>query len=50
MSNSIAIGVAYADPAFQSVQVGTSSVPITITSAGVLNGAYATTKIGRAHV
>lgn len=43
MSNSIAIGVAYADPAFQSVQVGTSSVPITITSAGVLNGAYATT-------
>lgn len=43
MSNSIAIGVAYADPAFQSVQVGTSSVPITISSAGVLNGAYATT-------
>lgn len=43
MSNSIAIGVAYADPAFQSVQVGTSAVPITISSAGVLNGAYATT-------
>jgi hypothetical protein len=43
MSNSIAIGVAYADPAFQSVQVGTSSVPISISSAGVLNGAYATT-------
>ena len=33
----------YADPAFQSVQVGTSSVPISISSAGVLNGAYATT-------
>lgn len=43
MSNSIAIGVAYADPAFQSVQVGTSAVPISISSAGVLNGAYATT-------
>ena len=43
MSNSKAIGVAYADPAFDSVQVGSSSVPITITSAGVLNGAYATT-------
>lgn len=43
MSNSIAIGVAYADPAFQSVQVGSSSVPISISSAGVLNGAYATT-------
>lgn len=43
MSNSIAIGVAYADPAFQSVQVGTSSVPIAISSSGVLNGAYATT-------
>ena len=43
MSNSIAIGVAYADPAFQSVQVGSSAVPISISSAGVLNGAYATT-------
>ena len=43
MSNSKAIGVAYADPAFDSVQVGSSSVPISITSAGVLNGAYATT-------
>jgi len=43
MANSIATGVAYADPAFQSVQVGTSSVPISISSAGVLNGAYATT-------
>ena len=43
MANSIATGVAYADPAFQSVQVGTSAVPISISSAGVLNGAYATT-------
>lgn len=43
MANSIATGVAYADPAFTSVQVGTSSVPISISSAGVLNGAYATT-------
>jgi|688.fasta_scaffold54208_5 hypothetical protein len=43
MANSIATGVAYADPAFTSVQVGTSSVPISISSAGVLNGAYAST-------
>lgn len=43
MSNTKAIGVAYADPAFDSVQVGTSSAPITITKSGVLNGAYATT-------
>jgi hypothetical protein len=43
MSNTKAIGVAYADPAFDSVQVGSSNVPISITSAGVLNGAYATT-------
>lgn len=43
MANSISTGVAYADPAFSSVQVGTSSVPITITSSGVLNGAYAST-------
>jgi hypothetical protein len=43
MANSIASGVAYADPAFQSVQVGTSSQPITISTAGVLNGAYAST-------
>lgn len=41
MANSIATGVAYADPAFQSVQVGTSTVPVSITSAGVLNGSYA---------
>ena len=43
MANTKAIGVAFADPAFDSVQVGSSSVPIAITSAGVLNGAYATT-------
>jgi hypothetical protein len=43
MSNTKAIGVAYADPAFDSVQVGTSSAPIQISSAGVLNGGYATT-------
>ena len=43
MANSIATGVAYADPAFTSVQVGTSSVPISISAAGVLNGAYAST-------
>lgn len=43
MANSIAVGVAYADPAFTSVQVGSSSVPISLTSAGVLNGSYAKT-------
>ena len=43
MSNSVATGVAYADPAFTSVQIGSSSVPITISSSGVLNGAYAST-------
>lgn len=43
MSNTKAIGVAYADPAFDSVQVGSSSAPIQISSAGVLNGAYAET-------
>jgi hypothetical protein len=43
MANSIATGVAYADPAFTSVQVGSSSVPISISAAGVLNGAYAST-------
>jgi hypothetical protein len=43
MSNTKAIGVAYADPAFDSVQVGTSAVPIALTASGVLNGAYATT-------
>lgn len=43
MANSIATGVAYADPAFTSVQVGTSTTPITLTSSGVLNGSYAKT-------
>ena len=43
MANSIATGVAYADPSFVSVQVGSSSVPVQISAAGVLNGSYATT-------
>ena len=43
MPNTKAVGVAFADPAFDSVQVGSSSAPISITSAGVLNGAYAAT-------
>ena len=42
-TNTIATGVAYADPAFQSVQVGSTTVPVQITAAGVLNGSYATT-------
>ena len=42
-TNTIATGVAYADPAFQSVQVGSSTVPVQISAAGVLNGSYATT-------
>ena len=43
MANNKPIGVAYADPQLDSYQVGTSSAPIQITSAGVLNGSYATT-------
>lgn len=43
MSNTKATGVAYADPSFDSVQVGSSSAPIALTSSGVLNGSYATT-------
>jgi hypothetical protein len=43
MANSIATGVAYADPQFVSVQVGTSAVPVAVTSSGVINGSYATT-------
>ena len=43
MSNSIATGVAYADPEFVSVQVGNSAVPVAVTSSGIINGAYATT-------
>jgi hypothetical protein len=42
MANSIATGVAYADPQFVSVQVGTSAVPVAVTSSGVINGSYAT--------
>jgi hypothetical protein len=43
MANTKATGVAYADPSFDSVQVGSSSAPIALTSSGVLNGSYATT-------
>ena len=43
MANTKAIGVAFADPEFESVQVGSSAAPITLTSSGVLNGSYATT-------
>ena len=43
MSNSIATGVAYADPEFVSVQVGNSAVPVAVTKSGIINGAYATT-------
>ena len=42
-TNTKAIGVAYADPAFDSVQVGSSSAPIALTASGVLNGSYAST-------
>ena len=43
MANNKPIGVAYADPQLDSFQVGAANEPIAITSAGVLNGAYATT-------
>jgi hypothetical protein len=43
MSNSIATGVAYADPEFISVQVGNSTVPVAVTTSGIINGAYAMT-------
>jgi hypothetical protein len=43
MANNKPIGVAYADPLLDSVQVGTSGAPIQISSPGVLNGSYATT-------
>ena len=43
MANNKPIGVAYADPLLDSVQVGTSSAPIEINTSGVLNGAYAVT-------
>ena len=43
MANNKPIGVAYADPMLDSVQVGSAGAPIEIASAGVLNGSYATT-------
>jgi hypothetical protein len=43
MANTKAVGVAFADPAFDSVQIGSSGDPIALTSSGVLNGSYATT-------
>ena len=43
MANNKPIGDAYADPQLDSFQVGEANAPIAITSAGVLNGAYATT-------
>ena len=43
MPNTKAVGVAFADPAFDSVQVGSAGAPIQITSSGILNGSYATT-------
>jgi hypothetical protein len=43
MANNKPIGVAYSDPQLDSFQVGEANAPIAITSAGVLNGAYATT-------
>jgi hypothetical protein len=43
MSNSQAIGVAYADPALNSFEVGISSAPITATASGNLNQVYAKT-------
>ena len=43
MANNKPIGVAYADPLLDSVQVGTSNAPIELNTSSVLNGAYATT-------
>lgn len=43
MPNTQAIGVAYADPALNSFQVGTSSVPIDVTASGNANQIYART-------
>jgi hypothetical protein len=42
MANTQAIGVAYADPALVSYEVGTSAVPISVTAAGNLTQVYAT--------
>lgn len=43
MSNTQAIGVAYADPALNSFEVGTSTVPIANTASGNLNQIYSRT-------
>jgi len=43
MSNTQAIGVAYADPALNSFEVGTSSAPIAVSASGNLNQIYART-------
>lgn len=43
MPNTQAIGVAYADPALNSYQVGTSSAPIDVISSGNLTQTYAKT-------
>lgn len=43
MSNTQAIGVAYADPALNSFEVGTSAVPIANTASGNLNQVYSRT-------
>lgn len=42
MANTQAIGVAYADPALVSYEVGTSAVPISVTAAGNATQVYAT--------
>ena len=44
MANTQAIGVAYADPALVSYEVGTSAVPISVTAAGNLTQVYATAR------
>lgn len=43
MSNTQAIGVAYADPALNSFEVGTASAPIVNTASGNLNQVYSRT-------
>jgi hypothetical protein len=43
MSNTQAIGVAYADPALNSFEVGTATVPIANTASGNLNQIYSRT-------
>ena len=43
MSNTQAIGVAYADPALNSFEVGTATVPIDVTQSGNLSQIYAET-------